>query len=53
MSKDTDRFAELNAKVVTFGAKVAADTQNARDLAHVMRVANDEIRANKGTVNNP
>ena len=53
MSKDSDRISELNSKVSTFGSKTPTDSQNARDIAHAMRVANDEIRGVKGTVTNP
>jgi hypothetical protein len=34
MSKDTDRIAELNTKVVSYGSQTATDSQALRDRAH-------------------
>jgi hypothetical protein len=52
-STDKDRVAELNSKVTAYGSQPANDSQALRDRAHGMRVANDEIRSVKATVNQP
>lgn len=55
-SSDRDRVSELNSKVTAYGNKTLATLdgpgrqQDLVDRAHAMRVANDEIRAVRGTV---
>jgi hypothetical protein len=48
---DKERAAELNAKVTAYQAKPAPDNQTRLDIAHIVSVSNDEVRAISGTAN--
>jgi hypothetical protein len=49
MSKDSERNAELNAKISAIQSKTAVDTQQALDFAHTVRVAQGEVKDRHGT----
>jgi hypothetical protein len=46
---DEDRNTTLRSKVTALQGKVASDQQTTLDINHGVRVAQDEIRARKGT----
>jgi hypothetical protein len=48
---DKDRINELNGKVSVYQAKPAPDNQTRLDIAHIVAVSNDEVRAISGTPN--